>query len=691
VSELDNFYNEAPTQLKLSLASILDRKLTAGIIEDYAESALSSLAELTSEAAFAYQQYPVIYFDTEKGFEDAAFRYFGLNQVEEAIDHISDKALEIQQLDEVIAKACIIDQVIIPPDDLEMQGLNGEGEFKQNKTVPRLKTTLFILQNDFSLDPSDDKQVKITHGEIEDEMIRSTSYYLIEASAIKRTIMVCDEEGNATFIFNNDRLEQSNLSSESLISMSKLELKKLIYEDPSIGQRIIYSENYVPYMIAALNRPDGSQQTLRIDTAVGKYLAPKAPEGVHSLSGIMMAFNIPTRPIIEKTVDDLADILGEVRFYKFGPRLVPGYTPHQQEMIREYLETKGYFRRAPEGYQNRFNMHKSFGVVYPVIERAIDALGEDLGEIGTYMASAGSTSFFSPRQLELIRSKLEEMETLRPDAPEGYLSIAGIAKALGIDHSTVVASIERISEELGEIQKYKFTNNISSAFSPSQQNLIRGQLESDGLLVSVAPDGVLSINGLTKLLGLSTSKAVKRTIDELGDTLGDLAHFRFGSRRMIAQGLTQVQQTIIVNRLKESGALDLPPEGYANIIDLSIRLETESGLVRKVIKEISEELGEVKKYKGGSGAIPFFTPEQQVTIRSRLDAAGYLNNLPPEGFVTATTIGKEHNHNHSTIAVAIEKLGEDLGEVKSYKYKTLVTPGYSPVQQAMIIAFLEKR
>src|SRR5680860_653450 len=73
---------------KTTLSQIQSRPLIPENIDSYAEDALKDLITLTSSAVTEYKNQQTSDLRTGNEAEDAAFAYFGLNNIEEILNHI---------------------------------------------------------------------------------------------------------------------------------------------------------------------------------------------------------------------------------------------------------------------------------------------------------------------------------------------------------------------------------------------------------------------------------------------------------------------------------------------------------------------------------------------------------------------------------------------------------------------------
>ncbi len=116
VSQEHKVRNENENVYRDRLTAILYRSLTPENIDSYADKALDELIELIEEVVQTVGHEPENGFASKKDQETAAFRQFGLGDVESVLDHIADLANEIHALDDAIGRATTNNRVITPPD-----------------------------------------------------------------------------------------------------------------------------------------------------------------------------------------------------------------------------------------------------------------------------------------------------------------------------------------------------------------------------------------------------------------------------------------------------------------------------------------------------------------------------------------------------------------------------------------------
>jgi hypothetical protein len=243
------------------LKTILSTPLTVEAIDTYAQTALSDLINLTENVVneFADISSSDARYTVSKELEDAAFRHFNLQNIASNLDFIGQLDQEIRNIDKVIEEVQTENQILVPPDAQSQPIFPGSGEvIKEKGLLPRLKTLLFILKEDYQIELGDPQQIRIVRGNTTDEMMRDEPYYSVELPSLNRTVLVCDEEGNATFVIDTKKLQELEISTEQLLKMTKDELNAIIEENTGFGIRIIQTFNWVDSILVNLNEVQDS-------------------------------------------------------------------------------------------------------------------------------------------------------------------------------------------------------------------------------------------------------------------------------------------------------------------------------------------------------------------------------------------------------------------------------------------------
>lgn len=151
------------------------------------------------------------------------------------------------------------------------------------------------------------------------------------------------------------------------------------------------------------------------------------------------------------------------------------------------------------------------GIAPQTIEKALDdpAIHEKLGKIATAPRGTELQHLLTPRQVAILT---EHLQSTPP--PEGYRTLNGIAKKLGIGGNTVRRIIDELNGAGANIhgkEYHKATGLSYRYYSPTDQRRIENQARKAGLF-GVAPEGYLLCKDVAKSLHatrLTINKAIK--------------------------------------------------------------------------------------------------------------------------------------------------------------------------------------
>lgn len=399
-------YKNTEPSFKEKLDAITSRQLDARTINTYASEALEDLVSLVQEIIAADDSADNNELSGRE-IERRALKAVHLdpNTIEATLDHVSDVADSTRLLDKIIMeKTKLSGRVIVPPDPSKKPDITpGDGSFKKPKElIPKSKTLLLLLEKGLDIDITSD-DVTITRGVVRPNMMRETSYNLVEISSLKRAVLVCDEVGNTTYVFDMETCADYGIDGDYLAEQMKSELNELIEQDSKLGRRIDYSKQYVDHLSEALlgeMRDDsGDNDKVATQSDILKPKAPPAPQGYLSVRGIRREYGFAARTI-RSAITELGNQLGEVRECRFGKQTAPGYSPEQIQQILEQIGEPA--PPAPEGYLAVGGIHREYGFDAGSITRAITALGDQLGEASEYRFGKRTTLGYSPDQQRQI-------------------------------------------------------------------------------------------------------------------------------------------------------------------------------------------------------------------------------------------------------------------------------------------------
>lgn len=543
---------ERPVAYKEQIEQIYSRTLSPEEIDTYADEALNDLIGLIQVITSRYSQLPTIASDNSRGSEESAFRYFDLVNIEGLLDHIANLSESIYSLNDTIEQANKADAVFIPPQQIDAMEIEaGSGTFDQKKLIPRLKTVLFIMEQDLQIDLNNQVEFHLEKGKVTESAMRGASYYSILTPAIDRLSFINDEEGNASYVFDLKGLSESGIDYHDLSNFTKTQLNDLIASTSGIGKRIVYSKEYINNIRDALSNPFEAHNSRLEHVQTPKankntYLLPKIPADHKSLSAVARALH-KGNLYIEEAVVALGPKLGEVGTYLSGVRTTTAFSPEQQNIINEHITTKDG-QPAPEGYQSARALGRLLNIRADAVRSAVERLGNALGELKEYRFKTKTTIGYSPEQQQIIRDYLNSNDLLTEKAPSGYLSAANIAKQYRLSDSVIHGATSILSQTLGEVSTYRLGTITAAVYSPEQQQIIHDYLGSINALAEKAPDGHLSARGLSQKLNTNYD-IVQRAIVSINDRLGDVQLYKFGSK--VTAGYSSEQCEIIEIYLKE--------------------------------------------------------------------------------------------------------------------------------------------
>jgi transposase len=621
VSKADS---EEVSVFKKRLDNILDRALTPDTIDSYAEDALTELVQLAHDAADSYKVGLTATDYSDRSLEDGAFKQYGMGDVEGALDYVVIVADKIRDLDGVIGRAIKLDKVITPPDDTSMAIEVGNGGFESKTTIPRLKTVLLILSENFGIDVDDSDQLELKSGHVNDSMIRKDTYYSVEVDSLGRTILVCDEEGNVTFVFDTTKLNGMGISSDDLVALKKSEIGEMLDSDPALGRRIIYSNRFVPAIIESIE--DLSRSEDDIGELGAGYLRKNeaTPEGIMFISTIANSLSV-AHSTVKMAVKELEETgaLGESRSYKLGNgNVTRGFDEHEVAIITQYLSERGKLaEKAPADIMSINDIADSLDMSDNTVRLSIQELDETgaLGEPKSYRFGTNVARGFDEQQVAIITQYLSERGKLAEKAPEDIMSINDIVGSLGVSDNTVRLSVKELYKTgaLGESKSYRFRKTVTRGFDEHEVAIITQYLSERGNLAEMATEGILSINDIAVSLGVS-EKTVGLSIQELDETgaLGESKSYRF--RKTVTRGFDEQQVVIITQYLSERGNLaEKAPKDIMPIKGIAQSLGVADKTVKLSIEELDKTgaLGEPKSYMFVTKITRGFDQNQQAIIR----------------------------------------------------------------------------
>jgi len=612
VQAVDPVYEEAKERYSKQLEAILSTPLVPENFITYTDDALDSVANMVEGMT---KKYPGESLPLPRGkAEEHTTGYYEMD-IDDILDSLQSKVDETNHIKQFVKHLSEEDAVYVPPQPLEPGIQTGGGEFIKRETSPKLETILFLLQEIYELDINNSEEIKVNKGSVAKGMMRTEPYYLVELPTLDRSILVCNEIGNITYVMDNTLLEEQGMGAELLVDMDKSQIDELIKINQGLGVRITHTAKYLPKIeLALVSITDFSTKTesgIESDDTIQeesllKTAVDKAPVGYLYVKQIAEELGISASSV-NKIISEID--LSPIKA-RFGNNNVTDvYSPVDIARIRELAESKGLFSpEAPEGYLNVNRIAEELGISAPSVDKIISEI--DLSPIKARFGSNYTTDAYSPEDIARIRETAESKGLFNPEAPEGYLSVNPIAKELGISPGTV----NKIISELGLSPiKARFGNNYTAdAYSPEDIARIRELAESKGLFSPVAPKGYMNVKRIAMELGISKD-TVSKIISEI-----DLSPIKakFGNNNVT--DVYSPEDIARIRELAESKELFSPvaPKGYMSVNRIAEELGISPGTVNKIISEIG--LSPIRA-KFGTYVTDAYSPEDIARIREWLE------------------------------------------------------------------------
>src|SRR5258708_3063837 len=213
---------------------------------------------------------------------------------------------------------------------------------------------------------------------------------------------------------------------------------------------------------------------------------------------------------------------------------------------------------------------------------------------------------------------------------------------------------------------------------------------SESFLYPTAPADCYTQTKLAELWGIG-GPTIRVIINELKSQLGPTAIYRTKGGNTAAHYDHQ-QLTMIWQEIENRGlVVDKAPKDWLSMSGMARTIGVEASTVATAITQLGEQLGEVKRCRFGPQRVDGYSPEQQELILNVITETLRHAQAAPDGFANVNNIVKNTGVNAGAINHAIDALTDQLGEVKTYRFSTSITTGFSPTQQQLIYDYLTNR
>lgn len=534
--------------------SITTKPLSVETIDTYASSALDELIQLAEDVVEQYEQNSPVETATKLETENSAFEYFGLDNINDLLEHIAKIASDIDTLDEVIATITVdTPRVILPPESRSLPPKNTGDSYVAPGVSPRLKTLLFLLQQHFGIDiQPNTTDVTIINGVLDKNSMRKVGYRRVIIPQLKREVLICDEERNTTFVLRSDEFVDTTI--DDLCDMGKSEISQRLRDDPLLGKKIRYSDKYVQNIIRALSGDD----SLGLSTST-EFLTPAvpAPEGIFSRPAIMQELGGLDWHFAQRLIDEASanPEFGEIGVYRFGNVSAKGYTRSQQAIIRSVLEAQPEKPpKPPEGVISIITMAKSIGITDITCRNYVAHLQQtdpEFGEVNTYLFRTTPGIGLDQLQQQKVLSYAEKKFHQPPD--ESITSTGVVAEQVGVSFNTLARHLQRIMssrEDFGEIGVFAFgKRKAGQGLTDAQREIVFEEMSGISS-ARQAPEGVYSCLPASEKIGISskTFTDIAAKLSASDPDFGPIEKYLFVKMR--GRGYTERQIELVAEEVK---------------------------------------------------------------------------------------------------------------------------------------------
>ncbi len=257
----DNSTENTKIKILSELRNVLSSSISPVNIYSFYNEAVDKLVNIVALAVNAYKKENPNTNLSGKELEDASLIYLGSSDVGSILDAISERRMSMRTIEQNIADRTDLSlEVFVPPKQNEEHIIAGSGKgLEEKKLIPRLLTLIYILENDLNIylensesEEAAENNIDIAKGEVTDNMMRKYPYYRILIPELNRVVYICEEEGNATFVFNHHEIENIGMKIEDMDTMDKREYGVLIESNTGLGVRIIQTNSWREEILAAL-------------------------------------------------------------------------------------------------------------------------------------------------------------------------------------------------------------------------------------------------------------------------------------------------------------------------------------------------------------------------------------------------------------------------------------------------------
>ncbi len=379
--------NELYRDLNARMQSICGTEITVDNIDSYADVVIDELISVVATCVDNYSIHNDVQDIKARDLEDKACEFYNLGSIGDVLTRAQHKYDTIERVNTLLRERVMTADSVIIPADVGSQIIPSQGKESRIELVRenRVKALLYILAEqgvDLSLITITDG-IMLSHR----EMVRQTSYFTVEIPELYRTVQVCDERGNATYIFDMERMQQLGILTEDLNNSTKSQKNEMLKIVDGLGVRIAHGPDWINRMRSLLNDriPTEAEEHDKL-TAEQKVLIPHAIKGeLHEWNGfyedtVSGQHMGPISAIVEKSGlsrfivnQRIADLqLSSTMIYS-NTRLVAAYCYEEfisDPFVQEFLAQPETDKDGDwKGFYYDPELGEHFGTIAPLAER----------------------------------------------------------------------------------------------------------------------------------------------------------------------------------------------------------------------------------------------------------------------------------------------------------------------------------
>lgn len=512
------------------------------------------------------------------------------------VDSAKDQNYHIQLPDHMVS----LEETILPPDAGEIRTGSGAG-FEEAGYIPRTRYLIDLL-TEMKL------QYAVVDGTNTPEMMRKMSYKAFLLPQLGKLVLVCDEEGNATYLVNNVRGERNW---QQFINRSKSELRSLVDQGEVAvvsypGDSEVWKSQISTLLSEEAFEPlESDDESAQMENALSMETIPA---GWISRQDLLVLLGRDYEWIVAR--EQIAKEQGReiARYYKIAGEKGRTKKYYSPEFINSLVVENRGLEVAPEGWLTLRGIALELDKDRKWVEKRVDVYRSTHPKwFQNYRnpISRQMKEYMSPQIVAVLREDAEKYK----EAPAGWYNVRSMALELGTTDTT----INRILPTLSFTSEGYSGTYLDRAgkpvifYRPEVVSAIRKKIEEMEL-----PDGFISLKSLERETGVDSN-----TIHRLAEKLIIPGRQEFRVIQVSPEFKKYGIHKDLADRIRSEFAKRVfAPAGWMNRIELARKLGRAPEWVDVRVAEYLRDHPEWKAMhkvrgteKDNSKLVPYFNPE----------------------------------------------------------------------------------